>query len=467
MVRGYSQPYGKFQQLGFNVGLNSSAEFTRILNDTGPVQSFYIALGANGTISTETGLPSSGDTKLRVQLRGGIKYPLGDYTVAWTGTGTIGGQNSPLSFTVSGPTDELNYNIQGELLTFSITPNAQPPTLTYSPSFDARARYGDCFRFMESWRINEDGGAGGAAYDTAHPYVRIRTVPGANTFYHQLLRPSMLGAIGKAYGKDLWICVHHRASDQNITDAINGILSSGFDGTIYFEYSNEAWNSSFPQWQYMLDEANASGNYSAAPGDTAKVAAYHADRTHQTSGVAKAAYAGVVGVWGAWTAVPNTYNNVQQFGMYAPFANIDACAISFYFGGPESRALTEQEALDLDAQGAADLCRTDWTGRVIPLIQQWLAHNADWGVRTVGYEGGSHLDRSPEDEASAHLAQLSQSPEVGEVHGEVFDWWDQNVGDLANFFQDSGNPDDPWSWLSGELGATSPRLQEFYDRARR
>ena len=459
-MAGVTRPYTQTsQRLGFNLALPTSAGWSNMYQDSGPVQSFYFDNVPSGAIDSSTGFPTSGNTSLTIQLREGVKYNAGTYDLTWTGGGTVAGNSSPSTLVVSASQADVTLNCVGAVSNFTMT---QPsPTGTYTSTFTARANRGNCFRIMEAWRINEDGGTSAASYNTSNPYIRERAVTGGNTFYHRSLTPTMVGDLGNDFTKDLWLCFHHRASDTNITDAIDDIIATGFSGTIYVEHSNEVWNSAFPQYSYATSQSGT--NYNGAPGEAQSVAAWHADRTIQIGAVAKAAYSGCRTVYGSQTAVPNFYNSAVNYAT-EDISEIDDVAISFYFGGPPARALSTIEGQALTASELAGLGQDDFDNRVVPLIEQWKAYADVQGWPVLGYEGGPHFDHS-DSTTEEHYSTLAQSSDVGDVMGNVFDWWDSNLGTLAMVFQDVGDGNDPWSFYAGELGSTQPRWQAFLDRA--
>lgn len=464
------QPRGEYQ-LGVNVGMPGRTGYARQFHNMGPYQSFYIETdNPRGEINELTGMPVSGKTRLTVYFYPEV-YPSGRYVLDWNGPGRIDGNTSPIYVVVDDTTPtQRTFNCEGEihdLVLHQVTNEAWAlaPVAYYAPTTRERERYGTCNRIMSAWRVNEDGGSSGSEYNQQSPSVRKRVVAGGMTHYHRLMTPSVIGGMGSDFDKDLWLCFHHRASPNNITDAIDDIVRAGFNRRLYVESSNEVWNSVFPQYHDTLQSAKQDGGYDT-PGDASLVQAHQADRASYLAQMAKEVYPKTIGVVGGQTDVPSMVN------MWAKYSNnrldhLDLAGVTWYFGNTRTiRNADRDVALRLTGADLAEIGYDDLDNRVFAKLLEWRDAAREHGLDLGAYEGGPHFEHRSDKDITAHYAQLSQSPEVGEVVGYAMDWWQREIGTGPMLlYEDVGSPSKPWSFHHGELGAASPRWKAYTDRS--
>jgi len=439
------------QSLGFNMALATYYEYNKPLADAAPYQSWYGPIATPPNVDETTGDLLSGAGQMTIWVRGGTAWPVASYQMVWSGGGVVNGTSSPYGFNVLQGQATFNVNATGPILGLQI--NRVGLAGAYEPSFTARAGRGSCIRMMDAWRTNQ------STYSSTTPWVRKPTPTGNNQFFHKLLTPTILAEIARDHGTNLWICVHHLASDANVTQIANDIAATGFSGTVFLERSNEVWNSAFPQYAHAVAQSTGYGG----PGDAYNVQAWHADRTHEIGGLFKAVIPSAVVVWGSQMAVP-AFIQAALSHCQTSLSNIDAAAIAPYIGGVWSRAQSSAAILAMSDAQIANETANDFNTRVKPLVTTWKSEADLRGWRLLGYEGGGHLDHA-DSAAEAHLAAASQSSEMGVVYGDYFDWWDINVNDQLCIYQDVGAPTRPWSHHHGELLAPSPRWQAWLDRA--
>jgi hypothetical protein len=435
------------------MGLPSYAGFSQpYVNIAKYLSPYDNATTGNAVINVANGDHVSGEAKYTIWGRPGVVLEAGDYIATWTGTGTVAGQWSPATITI-GPTDDsITFGVSGQIQGLSII--KEGATGTYTDTFAYRANRGNCIRFMDAWRTNDHP----SGYDAANPWVRIYDPTGDNEFRHKLLTPTDVANIGKDHSVDIWICLNHLSTDQNITDIATAINATGFAGTVYVEHSNEVWNN-FPVNAYAKTQLAGYGG----PGEAQNIQAWHADETHRMGGIFKATIPTAVVVFGCQLAVPNFYESSIDYAL-TTLTNIDAVAVGSYFGGPWSRRQAASTILDLTDQQVADAAELDFETRVKPLVLAYQTEANGRGHRVLAYEAGSHLDHADAD-AEAHLAAASNGAPMGQVYTRFLDWWETTIDDLCCLYQDVGNPDDPWSHIPGELGTHSPRWEAYLVRA--
>jgi hypothetical protein len=370
------------------------------------------------------------------------KLYLGDYDITFTGSGS-----GPSVMTVAEGDDQKTLNFTGQINDDLEIKRAGAGT--YTPTFTFRANRARCLRFMNTWRTNF------SSYDSDNMWVRIET-GASNYFYHILATPQEVRQICEDHSCDAWICIHHLATTQNITEIFNAFI--GFPYHLYFEHSNEVWNSSFPQYSYALTQI---GPY-AGPGPAQNVQAWHADRVDEIAELAKSILDpnDVTAVWCSQMAVPNFISNSLSYSL-RPLSYIDAAGIGAYFGGVWSRAQSAAAILASSYATIATEAEADFDTRVKPLIQTWIGESAGQGWQLLGYEGGAHLDHGDET-AQQHLLLAAQASEMGPVYDAFLDYWATEVKDLLNIYRDVGA--ETFGHLQHEQDAPSPRWQSYLDR---
>lgn len=452
-------------EIGLNVGVSNSDSFARYRVDSAESIIWYRDQTTGGSIDHATGLPNgTGLTKATIQFRAGSKYPPGTYVATWPGSGTIDGNSSPYTFSITTETSKT-FNLTGSLGgSFSL--KLQGATGTYEATAISRFSKMKTLRFMEEAFTNSTV----VQYDPANPYMRRRT-SGANERFIPTPTPERLADICMAMGNDLWYCFHHEATDANIIDFVDRLVAAGYNRKFIAEWSNEIWNN-FPQGQAIENAAIATGNYEGVTGGAAqqlvkKRQAYYADESNRIGGIIKGRYANSEMVLACQTASPSYFNYwINDSVAGGVFPNIDRVAVSFYFGGPPTRlpSMDEATALSQTAASLAAIGLDDWTNRVIAFIQTWKTQVEGIGKVLDFYEGGSHYWNDSAT-ATEHLASINRTAENAAVWGAVLDWLNTNCpGSRLMVFQGIGDPDDAWTTIGPELATGSPTWAEVISR---
>lgn len=61
--------------------------------------------------------------------------------------------------------------------------------------------------------------------------------------------PSVLAALANQSGRPIWVCIPHKFTDAAVTTFVQ-YLKDNVAGMVYYEYSNEVWNTGFSQTSY-------------------------------------------------------------------------------------------------------------------------------------------------------------------------------------------------------------------------
>jgi uncharacterized repeat protein (TIGR02543 family) len=128
---------------------------------------------------------------------------------------------------------------------FETTYQAQP----FHPLYLERLQSFTALRFMDWGKTNNSPLVSWADRTTANSYTQTRPQGASLEYMIQLANTLM---------KNPWICIPHQADDNYVRQAAR-LLRDGVDPNlkIYVEYSNETWNSGFPQTTYVQDMGQA------------------------------------------------------------------------------------------------------------------------------------------------------------------------------------------------------------------
>jgi hypothetical protein len=203
--------------------------------------------------------------------------------------------------------------------------------------------------------------------------------------------------LANALHKDLWVNVPHAVNDvyiQNLAIFLRDTLDPTLK--VYVEYSNEAWNSSSVQGQYLYNRA---ANDTSTSGDAVTRAAQEMGRqTAKIAGYFQSAFgaaryaAQVRPMIGGFIANASWAQNALDYikqKVGEPRDYVAGVAIAPYVGNEGDMAAINNEDLTLDTL-------FDWmNNRIDTTIDGWIkAHKAitdRYEVGLTAYEGGQHL----------------------------------------------------------------------------
>ena len=272
---------------------------------------------------------------------------------------------------------------------------------------------------------------------------------------------------------DPWFNVPTHAGDDYITgmaETINRCLDPNLVPSV--EYSNETWNSTFPQYQTVQERGEDLG---LGDGDSFVAGLqYTAHRALE--------------IWDIWDSVfqdrayrrvlasqsANTFTGETQLayqrGPGEPTAGerADAYAIAPYFNVPgldeperldEMRNLTVDELLDRAEANIAGQTRDDMVANMD------LAET--FGVELVGYEGGQHLvgaaGNQDDEQLTNRLIAANRADRMETLYNQYLELWDTEVHGQFNHFNDVTPPSRSGSWGSveflGQDPADAPKLR--------
>lgn len=380
-----------------------------------------------------------------VLLDGG-GYPEGDYTIRWSGSGTLGFTFDPLEvvsraphrivvrpdlrtglwlrIAATDPADPIR-DIRVLLPGFGDLPD--PPL--FLPRFVDRLAGFRTLRFMD-WMMTNDpvvgSGEAGRALMSDATWMR-RGVP-----------MEAVAALANRLGAEPWITVPHGASDAQaraLLLALDGALDP--DLRIWIEWSNETWNPAFPQAAYAIDRGTAL-QLSDDPFQAGLF--YHARRAGELFAIATEAIGRdrFVGVLAAQSANPWTGEQVATFDGGVPGAAV--LAIAPYidgFGDPETAATVRE----LSVRQLLRRMRRVVDGPLRDAIAANRSVAVANGLALVAYEGGQHLVGVRGAENDARLTRLfvaaNRSSGMARLYRHYLQTWSEaSRGGLLNHYVD-------------------------------
>ncbi|MEO0788525.1 MAG: T9SS type A sorting domain-containing protein [Bacteroidota bacterium] len=367
-------------------------------------------------------------------------WPIGTYTVLWTGTGEISlwGNFSNLqqtddhrmTFDVVSPEDgvvELNIlssSVEDPIRDIRVLMPDTENTYLDQPFNEVWLEELSVFpsvRFMDwgstnSWGYSEWGqheDSSRLTWDDRaqmdhYTWATPRGVP-----YEMMIR------LMNEHGFDGWVCVPHRASADFMSQMailFRDLLAE--DRHLHIEYSNEVWNWIFSQTHWLNLHGCINQGVSWPEGIVPYIQECMDIWTEVFEGQMDR-ITRVAGVQASWQDVSNRI--VQNL---VP-GSIDAVSPTFYFGfSDESDAALDQLGDLATAADVAALTRADMDESFQYLQRQKNELADPLGLPLVFYEGGQHLTPHPFGEEPTYaqaLLDIQRDTAMYNLYGEWFD----------------------------------------------
>lgn len=411
-------------------------------------------------------LDFSGQYVVLYKGEGTFTYPLGVTNVS-SGLGrdviTIGHDGYvQIKITETDPSNTGNY-----LRDFHVVPLAYETsykTQIFDPRFLDRLSPTKVIRFMDWMRTNETNQTEWADRPVVND-ARYTTKKGVPL--------EIMAALTNRLGKDAWFNLPHTASDdymRRFASKAKQLLNLNSD--VYIEFSNEVWNSHFPQFGYAVAAGVAMFD---DPDDDIEVDPYQSGfnwsgvRTAQMCDIWKAAWGDqasrvhcVAGSQASNAWVSEQVLDCPLWTTGGPCVNhgIEALAIAPYFGGylGEPKNATKVSAWTLDQLftelEVGGVLKNGPKGGALAQANQWMLASAavanHRGVEMLAYEGGQHLVGVQGAENNEALTALfiaaNRDPRMGSLYSKHLDSWRTNGGHLFMAFNFTGTYSKSGSW---------------------
>jgi hypothetical protein len=279
-------------------------------------------------------------------------------------------------------------------------------------------------------------------------------------------------ALANVSGADPWFCMPHQADDNFIREFATMVASRLDPGRkVYVEYSNEVWNSQFPQAKF----AETQGLKMGLSGDRFQAQmSFYALRASQVMAIWEQALPPqrLVRVLGSQAA--NSWVTDTELGVPGVRQHIDAVAIAPYFGGytGDPKTAARFSTMNLE-QLFAELKQT-----ALPEATTWVrAQKAACDkhqLPLIAYEGGQSLvgyyGAENNEALSAVFDAANRDPRMGAAYVDYLAAWRTEGGKLFCHYSNCG-ADAKWGrwgairWL-GQPASDCPKFAalEAYSR---
>lgn len=387
-------------------------------------------------------------------------FPSGNYRLIVSGSGTV-----RLKFGATGvfntPIDTLIFVNNGVALEIEYSDVNDPinkvqfirpeyintfQTKTFTDEFVNFLSEFDCIRYMGWLRTNGSNVENWEQRSTPDYYTQA-TKNGVAWEY--------IIELSNLVQKDLWINIPHKA-DDNYMMQLALMLMSGLnsDLKIYLEFSNEVWNSAFPQHQ---ETALLAENLGYTGQEWERAWKYTAKRsadlfyTFNNVFTDEERLIKIIPSQAANSWLSNQLVTYFIDPIYNPYAvSADALAIAPYFAGSVANQIVAEGLVSSitieEIVNRMELSLPEVFNRMQQ--NQLVANNHSLDLLT--YEGGQHLVATGSNVNIAELTQklneANRHPNLEDVYCQYFNHWSDNYGGLFMHFASHGKYTKWGSW---------------------
>lgn len=315
-------------------------------------------------------------------------------------------------------------------------PGFENSSQVFHPLYLSRLKPFSVIRFMDWQRTN--GSSVTSWSDRAkHNYHTQGTGDGASIEY-------MIDLCNEL-GADPWFCMPHQANDryvENFAKLVKKRLRK--DLNVYVEWSNEVWNSQFPQHDWVRDR---SGGRSLGASFNATWAE-EADRDFEIWVDVFGSQRGRV-IRAAVGQKDNPWVTEQLANELNGEFDAISCSTYFSLSSSELRALTSRTT----ANELLDRALYDMTRRVRShyrdhgkLVRQW-SRKLGRTIPLIGYEGGQHYTAHGGNPPYAQaILDMQKHPKMYDAYISNMREWDNAGGSLFTAFNFVEKPDKFGAW---------------------
>ncbi len=245
---------------------------------------------------------------------------------------------------------------------------------------------------------------------------------------------------------DPWLSIPHDADDeyvQKLAEFMRDNLRPGLRA--YVEHSNEVWNNALFQAREVRKIAM---EQKLAPDPFRATAFYHSRRSVQIFKIFEKVMGKdrIVRVMGSFIAAAALSDGMLDFEGAAK--HTDVVAVASYFGFPQD--LPNFPAMTIDQ--AVDYLKGPARTQLAKMLEQQAQVAKKHKVKLVAYEGGDHLDTPHQylknENVNNMLDKLSRDPRVKDIYLDYLKLWKDQGGTLYNHFTSCAQPFGP-----GRFGA--------------
>jgi hypothetical protein len=385
-------------------------------------------------------------------------YPVGQYTLLYDGSGTLSFDlqsativsqtpgrmvvNVPAGlngiFLIESATNPANpiRNIRFILPGFESTYKTQP----FHPLFLQRLQNYKVLRFME-WMMTN----GSTVQNWSD-----RATPSDYTYGWRGVPLEVMIQLANTLHAAPWFNIPAQATNdyvQHFAWKIQNNLNTNLN--FYLEYSNETWNSSFPQSTYVRAQGAALGFSTDPVLNGADFTAYRAVQIFKIVGSVSGLPARMIRVIASEAS--NSWLSSQTLGFQNAFANADVLAIAPYFNCDDTATggfgilgdpATAAQVSVMSVDQIDDIQLAHINGCALQEMQSNAAVASSYGLRMVGYEGGQSLVGYNGAENNTTLTALfvasNRSSRMSPMYAQYLQNWVNAGGDMFVHYSDMG-----------------------------
>lgn len=332
----------------------------------------------------------------------------------------------------------------------------------FHPAFLKRWQGAACLRFMDWMQTN---GSKVSAWSD-------RPTPADATFSAKGVAAEVMIDLCNRLHCDAWFCMPHLADDGYVRDfaaLVKERLDPGL--RVYIEYSNEVWNSQFPQTRYSWEKAKELGlGPKERPWEGGGM--YYARRSVQIFKIWEEVFGGrerLVRVL-AWQSGNTWWMERIVLPFDEAHKHADALAIAPYIAmnvPPSGKELAADRVSAWSVDQALDYLEKESLPKSIQSIRATKATADKFGLRLIAYEGGQHMvgvAGGENNEAMTRLFHAANAhPRMGEIYTQYYDAWTTAGGDLFCYFASVSQWSKWGSWgimqFYDDDGAESPKFR--------
>ncbi len=235
---------------------------------------------------------------------------------------------------------------------------------------------------------------------------------------------------------DAWFNLPHAADDdyvERFASYVQTHLDPGL--TVYVEYTNEVWNTSFPHSEYTQKQGIAAG-YSVNAVEAGFQ--YYIQRAAEIFDIWETVFGGrerLVRIIGGWDTRPDI--SKKLLGTYEGYKYADALAIAPYFGG-NTKGYRESATVDEIFKLTEEAGSFRSLHEVLEHIHTQAEIAKAFGVKLIAYEGGQGLvdwaTREPDQHPNPLFFAANRDARMGPLYTQLLSGWRQTGGDLFVLF---------------------------------
>ncbi|MFT4515687.1 MAG: hypothetical protein ACI91B_004406 [Planctomycetota bacterium] len=371
----------------------------------------------------------------------GAIYPAGQYTVYYTGEGSLDFAGDATVLTSSPGEMTIFVQPNGGISMRQESTNPANPmrdirivmpgfentyeTEPFHPLFLQRLSQYSTLRFMDWAEVN----------NSEHSLWAERTRPEtAQQTTDKGVAVEYMVQLANTLHADPWICIPHLADDDYVTQCAT-LIRDQLDPTLacHIEYSNEVWNWGFDQAIYCRDQGVLLWPLESP--ETARHR-FYSQRSVQIFDIFESVFGSgnmsrvkrvLAGQRGSTSA------NTTALSWNDAYLKTDAYSIALYFGNGLVGNYPQATVATWTVDDMLDWCEANLALQ-LPAAANTMAVASSFGLPTISYEGGQHLVGFSNPVIRATYDAANRHPRMKTIYLSMLDGWTSAGGSLFTAF---------------------------------